>query len=98
MTGITFWSFLAPGLGPPAYWGFSKPKPTFGAPVKPTWWYMGLVLFGFMMMMPTWMILNWLTGRQDAVLALVGAQLLVTGFCYVRYRKALAANPAQMPS
>jgi TIR domain len=63
-------------------------------PVKPTWW-VHFSLFGFMMMMmPTWMILNRLTGRQDVVLALVGVQLLVVVFCYVRYRKALAANPA----
>jgi hypothetical protein len=64
-------------------------------PVKLTWWYMGWCLFGFMMMMmPTWMILNRLTGRQDAVLALVGVQLLVVVFCFVRYRKALTAKPA----
>ena len=63
--------------------------------VKLTWWYMGWCLVGFMMMMmPTWMILNRLTGRQDSVLALVGVQLLVVGFCYFQYRKILAAVPS----
>ena len=67
--------------------------------LKPTWWYMGLGLFGFMMMMmPTWMILNRLTGRQDAALALACVQLLVLGVCYLQYRKALAANHAPSPS
>jgi len=62
--------------------------------VKLTWWYMGWCLVGFMMMMmPTWMILNRLTGRQDSVLALVGVQLLVIGLCYVLYCKAIAAKP-----
>jgi hypothetical protein len=39
-----------------------------------------------------------LTDSETAALALMGAQLLAVGWCYVQYRKALAANPAQVPS
>jgi hypothetical protein len=43
-------------------------------------------------------ILRRLTDSETAALALMGAQLLAVGWCYVQYRKALAANPAQVPS
>jgi hypothetical protein len=43
-------------------------------------------------------ILYRLTDSETAALALMGAQLLVAGWCYVQYRKALAANPAPAPS
>jgi hypothetical protein len=33
-----------------------------------------------------------------AALALAGVQLLVVGYCYIQYRKAVAAKPAQVPS
>ena len=39
-------------------------------------------------------ILYRLTHSLAAAFALVGVQLLVTGFCYALYRKTLAANPA----
>jgi hypothetical protein len=42
----------------------------------------------------TWVILYRLTDSVAAALALVGVQLLVVGYCYAQYRKALAANPA----
>ena len=37
-------------------------------------------------------------GQHGGRLALMGGQLLVVGRCYLQYRKALAANPAQVPS
>ena len=42
----------------------------------------------------TWVILYRLTDSVAAALALMGVQLLVVGYCYVQYRKTLAANPA----
>ena len=63
-------------------------------------WFARLVLpLGSMVMViGTWIFLYQLTDSGAAALALVGVQLLVTGFCYVRYRKALATNPAEVPS
>jgi TIR domain len=58
-------------------------------------WLTGLL---FLSLMPfasaTWVILYQLTDSVAAVLALVGAQLLVVGYCYALYRKTLGANPA----
>jgi TIR domain len=58
-------------------------------------WLAGLL---FLSLMPfasaTWLILYQLTDSVAAVLALVGAQLLVVGYCYALYRKMLGANPA----
>jgi hypothetical protein len=62
-------------------------------------WLAGLAFLSSMMFQAaTWIILYSLTDSEAAVLALVGVQLLVVGFCYVQYRKALAANPAPAPS
>jgi len=62
-------------------------------------WFMGLAFLGTMMFVSvgTSTFLYRLTDSTAAVLALVGAQLLVTGLCFVRYRKALAANVAPTP-
>ena len=62
-------------------------------------WFERLVLpLGSMVMViGTWIFLYQLTNSVAAVLALVGVQLLVVGYCYVQYRKALAANPAPTP-
>jgi vacuolar-type H+-ATPase subunit I/STV1 len=62
-------------------------------------WFAGLVLpLGPMVMViGTWIFLYQLTNSVAAVLALVGVQLLVVGYCYIQYRKALAANPAPAP-
>jgi hypothetical protein len=60
-----------------------------------SWWAQGLfflVMFGGLAN-STWTILYRLTDSRATVLAVVGAQLLVAGFCFVRYRKALAAKP-----
>jgi hypothetical protein len=46
----------------------------------------------------TWIILYRLTDSIAAALALAGVQLLVVGYCFVRYRKWLAANRPQVPS
>lgn len=46
----------------------------------------------------TWLILYQLTDSVAAVLALVGAQLLVVGYCYALFRKTLGANPASARS
>ena len=62
-------------------------------------WLAVLTFLGAVMsVLVTPQILYRLTDSLAAAFALVGVQLLVTGFCYVRYRKALAANPAQVPS
>jgi TIR domain len=63
-------------------------------------WFMGLAFLGTMMFVSagTSTLLYRLTDSTAAVLALVGAQLLVVGVCFVRYRKALAANPAPAQS
>jgi hypothetical protein len=62
-------------------------------------WLAGLTFLGAVVcVLVTPQILYRLTNSLVAAFALVGVQLLVTGFCYVRYRKALAANPAQVPS
>jgi hypothetical protein len=62
-------------------------------------WLAGLTFLGALMfVLVTPQILYRLTDSLAAAFALVGVQLLATGFCYVRYRKALAANPAQVPS
>src|SRR5262245_55039084 len=62
-------------------------------------WLSGFTFLGNMMpVAATWEILYRLTDSMAAALALVGVQLLVVGFCYVQYRKALAANPATAPS
>jgi hypothetical protein len=51
------------------------------------------------MVSATWEILYRLTDSVAAALALVGVQLLVVGYCYVRFRQALAAaNPEPAPS
>jgi hypothetical protein len=55
-------------------------------------------LLSWMFAYGTWQILYWFTDSMAAVLALVGVQLLVVGYCYIRYRKALAASPAPVPS
>jgi hypothetical protein len=55
-------------------------------------------LGGMLMVLSTPKILYRLSDSLAAAWALVGVQLLVVGFCYVQYRKALAANPAQVPS
>lgn len=62
-------------------------------------WWPGLCFLGVLVMVNSnWMILYRLTDSTVATLALVGVQVLVVGSCYVRYLKALAANPAPAPS
>jgi hypothetical protein len=62
-------------------------------------WLAGLLFLSTMMFVSaTWVILYRLTGSVAATLALMGAQLLVVGFCYAQYRKTLAANPASAPT
>jgi len=46
----------------------------------------------------TWVILYRLTDSMAAALALASVQLLITVYCYVQYRKALAANPGAASS
>ena len=58
-------------------------------------WLTGLNFLGaWMFVSVTPQILYRLTHSLAAAFALVGVQLLVTGFCYALYRKTLAANPA----
>jgi hypothetical protein len=58
-------------------------------------WLTGpLFLSTMLFVSTTWVILYRLAHSVAAVLALVGAQLLVVGLCYVLYRKSLDANPA----
>jgi hypothetical protein len=45
----------------------------------------------------SWWILYRVTDSTAAVVALMGAQLLLAGFCFVRFRKALAANSWSVP-
>jgi len=63
-------------------------------------WFAGLVLpLGSMVMViGTWIFLYQLTNSVAAALALAGVQLLVVGYCYVQYRKAVAAKSTQVPS
>ena len=62
-------------------------------------WLAGLTFLSTMIfVLVTPQILYRLTDSLAAAFALVGVQLLVTGFCYVRYRKVLAANPAPSSS
>ena len=63
-------------------------------------WLQGLI-FPFTSMLyvsGTWIILYRLTDSMAAALALASVQLLVFGYCYVQYRKVLAAIPAPSPS
>ena len=56
-------------------------------------------LSSILMVYATWEILYRLTNSLAAALALMGVQLLVVGYCYVRFRQALAAaNPQPAPS
>jgi hypothetical protein len=56
-------------------------------------WTTGFIfLCGVIYMEEPWKILYRVTESTAAVVALIGVQVLVTGFCFVRYRKALAAN------
>jgi hypothetical protein len=58
---------------------------------------LGRLIFPFASMlyvMVTPLIFYRLTDRWEAAVGLVGFQLLVVGFCYARFWKALAANPA----
>jgi len=58
-------------------------------------WLAGLLFLSSMLFVAaTWEIFYWLTDSVAAVLTLVGVQLLVVGWCYVHYRKALPANLA----
>jgi hypothetical protein len=59
-------------------------------------WLAGFIFLSTMLMVSaTWEILYRLTDSVAAALALVGVQLLLVGYCYVRFRKVLAvANPA----
>jgi hypothetical protein len=64
-----------------------------------SWWGQGLffvIFLGFGLMYSTWIILYRLTDSMATVLAVVGAQLLVAGFCFIRFRygKTLAAKRA----
>ena len=62
-------------------------------------WLTGLLFLSTMMFVcVTWIMLYRVTDSMAAALALMGGQLLVVGWCYLQYRKALAANPAQVPS
>jgi hypothetical protein len=58
------------------------------------WAFLAPVLF----VSATPAILHRLMNSEAAAAALAGVQLLITGYCYVQYRKALAANPAPAPS
>jgi hypothetical protein len=84
---------------PPFDWGPGWMK-KLNMRVANSRWLAGLQFFlcTMLFMCGTWGIFQWLTDSVAAVLALVGAQLLVVGYCYARYRKALAANPAPVPS
>jgi drug/metabolite transporter (DMT)-like permease len=62
-------------------------------------WLAGLIFLCSPISVPTtWVIFYRLTDSVAAALALVGVQLLAVGYCYVRYHKVLAANPAPAPS
>jgi hypothetical protein len=63
-------------------------------------WLAGFTFLSTMLMVwATWEFLYRLTDSVAAALALVGVQLLVVGYCYVRFRQALvAANPKPAPS
>ena len=56
-------------------------------------WMSALTFLGSMIFVSgTWIILYRLTDSMAAPLALAGVQLLVVGYCFVQYRKALAAK------
>jgi hypothetical protein len=61
---------------------------------RPPWAILAFLGSGMVPLYATWVILYRLTDSVAAALALVGVQLLVVGYCYAQYRKALAANPA----
>ena len=65
---------------------------------KSQWWAGPVFLVGLFMMSASWTIILRFTDSATALLALVGSQVLVVGFCYVRYRKSVAAKPAPAPS
>ena len=63
-------------------------------------WLQGLIfpITSMLYVSGTWIILYRLTDSMAAALALASVQLLVFGYCYVQYRKVLAAIPAPSPS
>ena len=62
-------------------------------------WLAGLIFLSSMLFVAvTWEIFYRFTDSVAAALALAGVQLLVVGYCYVQYRKAVAAKSTQVPS
>jgi len=78
----------------PVTWPSSKAKAILMR-IANSQWLAGLLFLSSMLFVAaTWEIFYRLTDSVAAALALVGVQLVVVGFCYARYWKALAANPA----
>ena len=92
MMGVQF-LILAQFFGWPKF--ITTQKTTLGMRMAYSPWVTGFTFLSNMIFLfGTWVILYRLTDSVAAALALMGVQLLVVGYCYVQYRKTLAANPA----